>query len=487
MYKSILKYWLPLIVLLPFGLKAQVFQDSMTLDSWLDKAVQTNINERLANRDLELAQLDYKLFTTTLKPRLTASANFPNYSRTSQEIIQPNGTVLFQPIRNNNSALGLELTQNIPLTGGFLFVNSNLQRFDDFENDNTLYNGVPIRFGFFQPLFGFNSFKWDKRIQPLQLEEANRKFVADKEAIKEDATRLFFSLLLAQVNLEIANSNAESNQSLFEIAQERFNLGKISDSDLMQLRVSLLSAQRNQRNAFQSVQQASTNMFAFIGQIYNGEIITLTSPEIEDPINVDLEIAQEQSRVNRFENIQYNRLQLQRQSDVEEAKRSGGFQADLTASFGLTRSAMNVSEIYDQPIQEQFAQIQVSVPIIDWGQQKATVARTKALKEYTDEWIRQDQNRLSSEVSQAVFAFQNVQQELLLAKELRQVSEDRFEISKQSFVLGAISITDLTISQQEKDQAARTYTLALSNYWQNYYRLRGLTLYDFQNRQKIAY
>jgi outer membrane protein TolC len=64
---------------------------------------------------------------------------------------------------------------------------------------------------------------------------------------------------------------------------------------------------------------------------------------------------------------------------------------------------------------------------------------------------------------------------------MKQLAQERFEIIKESFVLGAISITDLTLAQREKDQTAREYIFTLSQYWQNYYELKTMTLYDFDN------
>ena len=95
--------------------------------------------------------------------------------------------------------MGLNLSQAIPLTGGRVFVQSNLQRFDDFTNDKIFYNGTPFRVGFAQPLFGFNALKWNKKIQPILLQEAEKKYAADIESINNDAAELFFNLSLIHI------------------------------------------------------------------------------------------------------------------------------------------------------------------------------------------------------------------------------------------------------------------------------------------------
>jgi hypothetical protein len=53
--------------------------------------------------------------------------------------------------------------------------------------------------------------------------------------------------------------------------------------------------------------------------------------------------------------------------------------------------------------------------------------------------------------------------------------------------LGNLSITDLSIAFQENDQAKRDYVYALREFWGSYYRLRYLSLYDFEQGKKITY
>ncbi len=481
---KLLKYIVLILFFIPLKGSAQL-PDTLELEEFLALARQRNINVDAAKLDRSRADLDYQLVQANLKPRLVANANLPNYVRTSREVLQPDGNIAFQRVSNNNSALGVTLSQNIAQTGGTVFVRSDLQRFDDFQTDATLYNGVPIRIGIFQPLFGFNDLKWDKRLAPLRLQEANKKYISDLENINTLATQLFFDLLIARMNLNIANSNFSNNQSLFEIAEERHALGKISDSDLLQLKVSLLNSQRNQKSAQQSVRFASSIIYTFLGMNYDGTLLGADTPEASATTTVDVKEALDKAMATRFEQDSYVRMQAEADREIARVKGTGGLQADLSASFGLTRAAMQLGDIYDSPQDEQFAQVTLSVPILDWGEQKSRVAIAKAQKDYTARFVNQEQSRFRTEIQQAVDQFNSIQQELELAKMLQEVAQERFGIARESFVLGAISITELTIAQQEKDQALRSYIFVLSQYWNSYYQLRALTLYDFKSNNNI--
>ena len=465
--------------------RGQINLDTLALEELIGFGREYSVNQAEADWFLRRAELNFHLFNASLKPQLSAFANFPNFLRTSQETVQPDGTIAFQSISYNNSVLGLNLSQVLPGTGGRLFVRSDLQRFDDFNTDKKSYNGVPLRVGIAQPLFGFNPWKWDRQIEPVRFREAQKKHHADSEAVNLEAVERFLVLLQANTNLEIARANKASNKVLYDIAQERYELGNVSYSDLMRLRLELITATKDERRAEREIELASSALYGFLGLNHQNQVIIPVIPEVTDSIVVDHDLAVRQALENRFESFSFQRTMIEADRDLAEAKGTGGFQADLVASFGWTRSGDAIGDVYRNPQQEQLVQVQLNIPILDWGQQKSTVALAQAQKEYLTRTITQDKLDQVTGIQQAVRQFENLQGQLTLTRELQDIARERFEISKESYVLGAISLTDLTLAQREKDQTFREYMDTLSQYWRNYYLLRSLTLYDFKNQQKI--
>ncbi len=447
--------------------------EQLSLEEFLKMVTQQNIAAQQAQLDIKQADWNYKLYRAGLKPNLTASANFPNFARTFSEIIQPDGTIQFQPIRNNNSRIGLSLVQNIPQTGGTVFLNSGLQRFDDFENKSKLYNGNPIQVGLYQPLFGFNSMKWDKKLEPIKQAEAQKKFNVDLLAIQTTATTLFFDLLVADQEAEIAKNNEENNQQLFEIAEERLSLGRISKGDLKQLQLELISAQQSRRRAEQAVFYASAAIYDFLGHNYNEETIQPVFPEELSKDVIDPTTALQKALTNHHDPISQQRMLLEVNRDLEKAKRETGLQVDINASFGLVRSSKKVSEIYSDPQQEQFAQLQLTVPILDWGARKAQVGIARAQRDFTERSVAQQKRTFETTVRQTAEEVNFLIQDLELTESIQKIALERFEIAKESYVLGSISITELTLAQREKDQAQRQYTRTVREYWEARGRLAG--------------
>lgn len=67
------------------------------------------------------------------------------------------------------------------------------------------------------------------------------------------------------------------------------------------------------------------------------------------------------------------------------------------------------------------------------------------------------------------------------------VAACRFEVARNRYRVGNISITELFRAQTEKDAARRSYIQALRAFWASYYQLRRLTLYDFGADRTLSF
>jgi len=83
--------------------------------------------------------------------------------------------------------------------------------------------------------------------------------------------------------------------------------------------------------------------------------------------------------------------------------------------------------------------------------------------------------------------FNLIKSQIGTAEAADKVAEEGYKIAVKKFQNGEISITDLNISLQEREGAKRDYIHSIENYWESYYRLREVTLYDFEFHQKIYY
>ncbi len=169
----------------------------LSLGNIVEMAKAKSISSKQAYTIKETKYWLWKTYKSNYQPQLSLHGIAPSYNKSFIPVLQPNGTVFFQPVNNNNSSLNLNFSQSIAATGGTIYGTTQIQRFDDYDRKNTLYNGVPYAIGINQPLFRFNQLKWDKKIEPLKYNESRQAYIESLEQISVTATGYYFDLLLA--------------------------------------------------------------------------------------------------------------------------------------------------------------------------------------------------------------------------------------------------------------------------------------------------
>jgi outer membrane protein TolC len=428
----------------------------------------------------------YRTFLSGYRPQLSLDGSAPRFTRSYVEVTQDDGTIDFIPVSNNNSLLTLSLSQNIPLTGGSVFVQQELQRFDDLRGRTTLYNGVPFAIGIKQPLFQFNAMKWERRIEPLRYQEGNQQLFESMEQAAFDATGYYFQLLVAQVNLQIAEKNLSNNDTLYKIALHKRDLGRISQNDLLQLQLSVLTARKDLASARQDAAVASLQLKSFIGY-RDGRSLDLVVPSQVPDLQVDLDRALREAFNNRPAAIAFRRRQLEADRDVDKARKDNGLNASLDAAFGLSNRGTHLNDVYVRPQDREFVEVKFTLPLMTWGRAQARTETAKANQQFTVQSVEQDKLTFEQEVYTQVTLLQMLRQQVALTDEADRIAQDRYRIAQERFILSDLSVTDLGIATQEKDRARRDAILALRDYWQAHAKLRLITLYDFERNQKIEY
>ncbi|MCF2488683.1 TolC family protein [Dyadobacter sp. CY347] len=428
----------------------------------------------------------YRSFQADYRPQLSLNGTIPGFTRSYIEVRQPDGTISFEQVSNNNSLLNLSLSQSIALTGGTVYVQQQTQRFDDFARNNTRYNGIPFEIGITQPLFRFNTLKWDRKIEPLKYQEGNQQFIQSLEQVSLDATGFYFELLVAQVNLQIAEKNRSNNDTLYKIAQQKLMLGKISQNDLLQLQMGLLTAQKDLASAQQAAAVASLKLKMYMGS-RDERVLELEIPLEAAEFAINTQLALDEAFANRSAAVGFRRKLLEAEREVQFARKENGLNASLNATFGLSNQGARPSDVYRSPQDREFVELQFTLPIMTWGRNKARTEVAKANQEFAQQSVEQEKLTFEQEIFTQVTLLQMLQKQVKLTKLADNIAADRYQIAKERFILSDLSVTDLGIATQEKDIARRDYILALRDYWQSYYSLRILTLYDFEQNKKIAY
>ncbi|HEX8377134.1 MAG TPA: TolC family protein [Pedobacter sp.] len=473
-------------IVMPLFVKSQSTLDTlrMSLQEVITVAKENSTASVQAATIRENQYWQYKTFKSNYNPQLSLDGFLPQFSKTNIPVVQPDGTVEFKPVINDNSQLNLGVTQNIGLTGGQLFVGSNMLRFRDFERKQTRYNGNPLIVGFNQPLFAFNPFKWDKKIEPLRYEESQKKYVQDVEVVGRDASELFFNLLIAQINRDIAAKNLANNETIYKIGETKASLGRLSRDELLRLKLGVLNASKAVAQANVNAETSHLQLKSFIG-LSSANPVKLILPEDLIKFDVDEDIAIREAKANRQQAIEFKRALLEADKDIARAKGENGLKANLFGTFGLTNVANEIPGIYRDAKDQQVVRLGFQIPIVDWGRSASRIKTAQSNRKLVEASVKQDQINFDQEIYTMVRQLEMIKEQMQTNSEADKTAAERFEIARKRYMLSDLSITDLNIALQEKDQARRDYILSLKSFWNSYLNLRVLTLYDFATNQKI--
>ncbi len=432
---------------------------------------------------------DYWRFRThraSFLPNLTFNATLPDLNRSIERLTLQDGSDAFIERKLVNSRVNMELNQNIGFTGGTIFMSTELQRIDIMGNNaQTSYLSNPVSVGVRQPINGYNSYKFEKLIEPLRFEESKREYLDAMEQVSLLAVNNFFELSLAQKNLEIALLNYSNSDTLFRIAQGRYQLGTIAENELLQMELTYLNAGTSLTEARIELEMKKYQLNSFLGLGQETDIRLIIPHNIPD-CEVDPSKALVEARNNNPEILNFRRQLIEAERDVASSKAEKGLNATMFASFGLSQRAGDIRGVYTDPQDQERVRVGIQVPIADWGLGKGKYRMAQSAQEVVKTNIKQAEMDFQQQVLLQVMQFNIQDDQLRIAAKADTIADLRYEVSKQRFLIGRISVLDLNVALAEKDVAARAYLNALRSYWTFFYNLRSLTLFDWINNQTLS-
>ena len=385
-----------------------------------------------------------------------------------------------------SATAGLSLVQNFDLLGGTFYVDTQLDYLRNFGDVNsTQFSTVPFRIGYQQDLLGFNAFRWDRKIEPLKFEKVKKQFIYNSESVSEEAVNYFFSLAMAQADYRLAEENLTTADTLYAIGEQRQKIAAISQADLLTLKLDKVNARNTLKNAEITRKRAMSALATFLNLDKNTyiEIDLPSRPRYVDiPADRTLLLAKE----NNPTYLEQRQNVLEAEREVDRTKKESRFNASVNASVGFNQVADNLGAAYRNLLQQDLVSLTVSIPLVDWGVRKGKYNMARNNLNVVKIAARQEEISLEEDVMMTVSDF-NVQQDLIAsASEALDLAELAYDQTRRRFIIGKADISSLTLSLNRQQEAQKNYIQALQNYWFNYYKIRKLTLHDFESGMSLS-
>lgn len=478
------KLLLSILVLLPLFAGAQ--KVTLTLDRAIAMANDSSL-QAFRVKNMYLTQYwSYRSYRAARLPSLSLNLTPASYSHSiSKRYNSVDNVDIFMSQHSYSADGSLQISQNFDPLGGTFYLETGLQYMRNFgDNAGNQFSSVPVRIGYSQSLIGFNQFKWDKKIEPLKFEKAKNELIFNMQGVAESVVNYYFALALAQEEYRLALDNLASCDTLYTIGERRYKILQISDADLLTLKLDKVNAGNTLENARMTLKRAMFSLATFLGMDQNSEI-SVKIPAAPMAKEIPLDIALAEAKRHNPDLLQHRQNILEARRDLNRTSVESRFNANLNASVGFNQVATSLSKAYKDPSRQELVQLSLSIPLVDWGVCKGKVNMARNNLNVVEIAARQQELTIEEDVVMTVSDF-NIQQQLVeSALEALDLADMAYDRTMKRFIIGKADINSLTLSQNRQQSANTNYIRALQNYWLSYFKLRKLTLYDFENMRSL--
>ena len=461
----------------------------MTLPEVIDMAHSQSLAKFKAKNMYLVRYWAFRSYKASRLPSLNLNATPVSYDQTvSMHFDTKTGDYKPYSTDQLSSYLSLYVKQNIALTGAELRLESRANGSKSKNLDGEIresFYSVPLEISIKQPLDGYNEFRWQSKIAPLQFEKAKKQFLVELENMAMTSTSLFFNLASREINLKIAETNYSNADTLVRIGKGRFEIGTVTQDELLDLELSLLNSNMSVTNAKIGLHLARARINSFLGLDKN-VVIQCIIPDQIPAFEVDVDKAMRYMQENNPQMLGFDERMLLADKNVSETRATSGMKAFVNANLGINNRTDEFRDLYNPPFgDEKGISVGINMPILDWGERRGKIQMSKASRDETEAQVKQDRIDLEQNVIIQILEFNVQDEQVKIAAKADTIAQLGYNVTKQRFMIDKVDVIKLNLARNSLDGARREYINALETYWSGYYNIRKITLFDFDNQQSL--
>lgn len=459
----------------------------LTLEDVIGIASQQSL-DAFRNKNMYLASFwEFRYFKADRLPTLNVEATAFDYNRSMQKVYNyDENRDEYKSREDLSSEVAVLLNQNVGLTGGRIFARSELNMSEKLGADRlSSFSSTPFSLGYSQNINGYNSLKWTAKIEPLKFEKAKKEFIQAKEELAIKATRRFFDLVDAQIEVNIATTNLANADTLYKIGTGRFQVGTVTQDELLNLELGFMNAQLALTRANLGLERARAQLNSFLGYDKNTRIECIVPTELPG-LAINAENAVAEAFNNNPEILNQQQRLIEEDRRVRQAKSQSGISGDLYALYGLNQNSEELGMVYKDPLDRQRLQIGINIPVLDWGRRKGRLEMAESNREVVRISINQEKIDFEQNIIMNVMEFNLQADQVLSRAKADTIAQLGYDVTQQRFLIGKVDVTKLNLARNDQETARRAYINALRTYWNYYFTIRELTLFDFEQNISLS-
>ena len=462
--------------------KAQSMQEIIEI------AKNQSLDAQIANKTFSYGELVYRYYKAERKPSLTLTTIPVQYSSDAvQRYSYEEDRTYYRTQNSLYSTANLRFQQNVDFLGGYFYVDSDLRYYKSFgSNSLEQFTTVPLRLGYSQNLIGYNAFKWSRKIEPFAFHIAEKDLLYKLEQVAIEALTKYFTVALLTEEVKQAENNFQNCDMFYKVGLKKKELGKITESNLHELQLEVSKAKNKLMQAEMDLSVESSLLKKFL-HLSEKDSIRIIVPSDETPkFYIPLGKAIECIKENSVEILSSEKNVLENRQKVEQQRVSRYFDATINASVGLHQISESIHDAYRNPLNEQVVSVSISIPIADFGRKKTMHQQAIISLENSRLSAEKARESITNEITSLVLKLPIQHDIIRNAKETYNLSNILYEEILAQYKVGRWDFNSLNNAIANRRDALISYYSALKDFWTTYYRIRSLTLYDFEKDVPIV-
>ncbi len=486
--RSVVNYRLAIILMFvcSFCLKSPVIkaQRIYTLDESIEVAQTNSPDIKKSNLNLYSNQKSLDAQRKGMKSRIDLNVVPIDYYR--NRVYEPI-IAQWNTYEDLTSYANLSISQPIAATDGTISLNNRFGYRDshtEFQDQSFTSFSNYLYLQFDQPIFTYNRIKLDVRELELNLENAQISNALQMLTLERTVTQSFYSLYQRQNDLEIAQDEFDNQKISYEITQIKVEADLLAKEELYQAELNFSTSRSTLENAQVLLDNTADDFKLLVGI------------DVYEEIAVDVDIKFITHEVNLRQAIDHglsNRMELrQRNIDIDrslfEITRTKGlneFKGSVALSLGVFGDNEVATNVYRNVETTPRFALSFSIPIWDWGENKARMEASDANLKINEIDLEVQQNDIIVSIRKVYRNLQNLENQIVIAEQNVKNAQITYEINLERYKNGDLTSFDLGRFQNQLSSKKTAQADALINYKMELLNLKILSLYDFEKQEPV--
>jgi outer membrane protein len=464
--------------------ESTIAQQTLTLPEAIEIAQRSSRNIKKSKLNLYSNQRSLDAQRASLKSRFALDVTPFDYNR------QRSFNDLFSRWNTNedyNSFGTFSVSQPIVATDGRISLinrfgyRDNYSEFQDIRT-KTYSNNLYLQLD--QPIFTYNRTRIQLKELELNLENATISNALELLSLEQSVTQSFYTLYQRQNNLQISKDEYENQKISYEITKNKVDADLLAQEELYQAELNLATSKSTVENNQVLMDNAADDFKLLLG-------VNLTE---QYTVHVDINFITREIDLNQaLHHGLENRMELrQRAIDIERSqfelirtKALNEFKGAVALSLGVFGDNERAPEVYKVPAVNPRIAISFSIPIFDWGENKARMDAANASREIKKVDLEVEKNDITINIRKAYRNLQNLENQILIAEQNVKNATLTYDLNLERYKNGDLTSIDLNRFQSQLSEKKSAYADALINYKIELLNLKILSLYDFETQQPV--